>query len=49
VPLRDLATTLIAVIATPELVAGAQVGDGAAWVTVKETSPRLQRRRGVNT
>jgi serine/threonine protein phosphatase PrpC len=32
VPLRELATTLILVIVTPEFVAAAQVGDGAAVV-----------------
>lgn len=34
--IRDLATTLILVIATPELVAAAQVGDGAVVIGYKE-------------
>jgi hypothetical protein len=36
IPLRDLATTLIVIIATPELVAAAQVGDGATVVGDRE-------------
>ena len=32
VPVRDLATTLIVLVATPTLVAAAQIGDGAALV-----------------